>query len=164
MLDYVYGYDDIVSQFVATLVPAWQGRKLPPMMATIGIIARDDAQAPGRLVAGILYNNYDKQAGVIEMSGAALPGAKWLTRQTMWRAYQYPFLQLECQMVVNRVPADDKSQLRQLIAFNYEPTLLPRMLGRDRDLVVCRLTREAWEANKFNRRRDVLHVATEKAA
>jgi hypothetical protein len=160
MLDYVYGYDEIISRFVADLVPAWHGREMPPMMATIGVIDKD-----GHLVAGILYNNYDKQAGVIEMSGAALPGARWLTRETMWRAYQYPFLQLDCQMVVNRVPADDKSQLRQLIAFNYAPTLLPRMLGRDRDLVVCRLTREAWEANKFNRKRDVLHVATtEKAA
>jgi RimJ/RimL family protein N-acetyltransferase len=150
MLDYVYGHDDIISRFVASLVPAWQGRELPPMMSTIGIVDKD-----GHLVAGVLYNNYDQVAGIIEISCAALPGSHWLTRDSLRLIHAYPFEQLGCQMVVARIAADDKRALRQLAAYNYAFVRVPRLFGRDRDAVLCLLTREAWEANKFNRRREL---------
>jgi hypothetical protein len=55
-------------------------------------------------------------------------------------------------MVVQRVPADDERQLWMLARYDFAFTSLPRLFGRDRDGVVCCLTREAWEANKFNKR------------
>jgi hypothetical protein len=146
MLDYVYGYDEIVSHFVAQLIPACRERGLPPGKA-FGVIDAD-----GHLIAGIVYHSFDPDAGVIEMSGAALPGRLWLTRETIRRMYVYPFLEIGCQMVVNRVSATDRQQLRQLAAYNYAFITVPRMFGRDKDGVLCLLTREAWEANKFNRR------------
>src|SRR4029077_15657760 len=146
MLDYVYGYDDLVAQFVAQLIPATRERGFGACKA-FGVV---DPQ--GRMVAGMVYHNYDPSSGVIEMSGAAIPGQQWLSRETIRRMYVYPFLQLDCQMVLMRVDADDQRLLRQLAALNYGFLRIPGLLWRDKDAVVGLLTREAWEQNKFNKR------------
>ena len=145
MLDYVYGHDEIISHFVATLIPHCR-RGFGPNVKAIGVI--DD----GMLIAGLVYHNFDPDAEIIEMSGAALPGKNWLTRGTLRVMYQYPFHQCGCQMMVQRTPADDVRLLGILAAYGYSLITVPRMFGRDRDGVICSLTREAWEANKFNRR------------
>ena len=145
MLDYVYGHDKIVADFVAELIPTVRGRGFGNCRA-IGII-KDTS-----LVAGLVYHNWDPQSEVIEISGAALPGSGWMTRETIKRMYTFPFIHVGCQMVVNRVPADDVRQLRQLAAYDYSFIPVPRMLGRHRDGMLCLLTKEAWQENRFNRR------------
>ena len=55
-------------------------------------------------------------------------------------------------MVVQRTPADDERLLYVLSRYGYAFCPVPRLFGRNRDGVVCCLTREAWEANKFNQR------------
>jgi len=147
-MDYVYGHDEIIGRFVMSLIPAYRGvETVPPMSKTIGVI---DAQ--GNLIAGLLYNNYDRQAGVIEVTTAALPGSRWLSLETIRILFQYPFLQLGCQMIVSRVAEDDERLLRQLAALNFTFIRFPRLLGRDKDAVICHLTREAWEGSKFSQR------------
>lgn len=146
MLRYVYGRDEIVRPFVASLIPACRERGLPKASVSIGVI-----DPRGRLIAGIVYHNYDPDAGTIEMSLASI-SARWLSRETVRRMYKYPFLELGCQMVYARVRADDERLLRQIASLNYSLIKVPRMFGRDVDAVLCLLTREAWEDNKFNRR------------
>jgi hypothetical protein len=102
MLDYIYGHDEIVAHFVAQLIPVMGGRDFAPASKAIGVI--DD----GRLIAGLVYHNWDEKAGVIEMSGAALPGRYWMTRETLKRIYQYPFIQMGCQMVLMRCAEDNR--------------------------------------------------------
>lgn len=145
MLQYLYGHDDAVAKFVAELVPHNAGRGFGRCKA-IGVLDGD-----GRLIAGIVYGNWDPQAGVIEIAAAAI-SPRWLTRRTIDMMYGFPFRQLECQMVVQRTPADNERLLRQLAVGGYNFYLIPRLLGRDRDCVVCTLTREAWLASKFIRR------------
>lgn len=144
-MDYVYGYNELVAKFVADLIPSVRTHGFGNCR-TIGIVDG------GMLVAGLVYHNWDPGAGVIEISGAALPGEPWMTRETLKRMYQYPFLGCHCQMVINRVPAEDERQLRMLAVFGYSLIRVPRGLGRDKDLVLATLTREDWEANKFNKR------------
>ncbi len=146
MLGYVYDRPEIIAPFVASLIPDCHGRGLPKASAAIGVI---DAQ--GNLIAGLVYHGYQPEAGVIEITGAALPGRYWMTRETLRQMYGYPFLQLRCQMVVNRVPADDIRQLRMMAVYGYSFVKIPRLLGRDRDAVVGTLTIEDWLANKFNK-------------
>ena len=146
MLGYVYGHDREVAQAVAQLIPHCR-RGFGPNVMAIGIV---DEQ--GALIAGIVYHNFDPDAGIIEISGAALPGKNWLTRETLKRMYRYPFFVCGCQMVVQRTPADSKGLLYVLAKFGYEFSLVPRLFGRERDGMVCTLTREAWEANKFCQR------------
>jgi len=144
MLDYVYGHDEVVASFVAQLIPSVRDLGFGNCR-TIGVIEG------GLLLAGIVYHNYQPDADVVQMSGAALPGHYWITRETMKRAYEYPFLGFGCQMVVNIVPADDARQLYMLSRFGYTFIPFPRLLGRERDGVICHLTREAWEASKFTK-------------
>jgi hypothetical protein len=160
LLGYVYGHDQAVAKFVAQLIPHARDRGFGPNIIAIGIVN------DGKLIAGVVYHNYDTYAGVMELSGAALPGSRWVTPETIRRCYQYPFLQCRCQMIVQRVAADDARQLRQLSALDYAFTPLPRMLGRDRDGIICTLTFEAWAANKFCRRfgHHIAQPAKEEAA
>jgi hypothetical protein len=145
MLDYVYGHEALVSSFVSVRMPTGRGRGFGNCR-TIGVIEN------GTLIAGLVYHNFDPEAGTIEISAAALPGKPWMSRETIKRMFQYPFLGCHCQMIINRVDADDERQLFQLARYGYLFTRLVRGLGRDKDLMVCTLTREAWEANKFNAR------------
>jgi hypothetical protein len=145
-LRYLFGQDQLVAGFVAQLIPhcaryGFNGVK------TIGVVDADETQ----LLAGIVYGNWDPKAGVIEIAAAAV-SPRWLTRRTLAVMYDYPFGQLDCQMVVQRTPADNQRLLRQLAAGGYNFILVPRLLGRDRDCVVCTLTKEAYEASKFIRR------------
>jgi hypothetical protein len=147
MLDYIYGHDETVARFVAQLIPACRERGFSSLaLRAIGVIE------DGNLIAGFVYHNWDPDAQVIEMSGAALPGKQWLTRETIKRFWRYPFIDCGCQMTLMRVDAKDERLLRQLKALNYAFIMVPRLGGRDKDTVLCLLTREAWEANKFNRR------------
>ena len=146
MIDYIYGHNDVVSSFVASLIPAARNRGFG-RCSTIGVINDD-----GDLIAGIVYHNWNPEAGVIELSGAALPGSNWLTRETLKHMYRYPFLQIGCQMVMQMTAEEDERTLRQLAAFNYSFILIPRILGPDKNGVVCLLTREAWEENKVCKR------------
>ena len=145
MLGYVYGHDETVAQFVAQLIPHCR-RGFGANAKAIGVIDED-----GKLIAGLVYHNYDPEAGIIEVSGASTT-ARWLTRGTIARFYQYPFLQCGCQMVIQRTPADDTRLLRQLAAYDYTFIKIPRLFGRDRDGVVCCLTYEDWADNRFNKR------------
>jgi hypothetical protein len=145
MLDYVYGHDELVAHFVATLIPHCR-RGFGPNTKAIGIIE------DGSLIAGIVYHNYDPEAEIIEISGAALPKKNWLTRATLAVMYGYPFLQCGCQMVVQRTPADDERLLGILARYNFAFVKIPRLFGRDRDGVACLLTYEDWINNRFNQR------------
>jgi hypothetical protein len=146
MHQYVYGHNEIVANFVASMIPECRARGFSNYRA-IGVVDGD-----GRLIAGLVYHGYQPEAGTIEISGAALPGQYWMTRETLRHMYGYPFLQLRCQMVINRVPADDERQLRMMAVFGYSLVRIPRLLGRDRDAVIGTLTIEDWINNKFNRR------------
>lgn len=146
MLDYVYGQDQIIAEFVVNLIPHCRQRGFGKCKA-IGII--DES---GKLIAGMVYNNWVPEAGVIEMSGAALPGKYWLTRETLRRIYRYPFEDCHCQMVVMQVAANDTVLLGVLAALGYNLIRVPRLHGRDKDAVLCLLTYEDWIANKITKR------------
>lgn len=148
MLDYVYGHDQIVADFVARLIPHCH-RGFGPHAKAMGVV---DANGAGVLLAGIVWHNWDPEAGIIEISGAALPGQPWLTRETIRRMYQYPFHVCGCQMVVQRTPIDDERLLAMLARYGYAFIKIPRLFGRGRDGVICCLTKEAWQANRFNKR------------
>jgi hypothetical protein len=146
MFDYVYGHDALVADFVSRLIPELHGRSLARSSKAFGVVNKQ-----GELIAGMVYHNWDPEAGVIEMSGAAID-PRWLNVETLRRMYTYPYLGLGCQMTFMRVAASNERLLRQLAAFNYAFIKMPRMLGRDQDAVLCQLTVEAWSANKVCQR------------
>lgn len=147
MLRYVFDRSDLVGVFVARMIPHLPPQKGFERCRTIGVV-----NARGELVAGLVYHNWNPNAGTIEISGAALPNSNWVTRTTLRVMHAYPFEQLHCQLVKMTVRADDVKLQRALAALGYMFVLAPREFGRDADGVSCRLTGEAWDASIFNTR------------
>ena len=145
MLTLLYDQDEIVAQFVAALIPHCRRRGFGKCKA-IGVLDED-----GRLIGGMVYSNWDPDAGTIEMSGAATD-PRWLTQRTLWALFSYPFIGCGCQMVLMRVQDDNERLLRQLAVFGFAFVKQRRMFGRDRDGVIASLTEEEWVENKFSER------------
>jgi len=159
-MQYVTNHPDVVADFAARFIPhCWRGFG---QCAALGVV--DDE---GRLIAGVVYHNWDPDAGLIEISGAALT-PRWLTRETLRRMFEYPFepppVGLGLQMVVMRLPADNERLLSVLERYGFRFVHMPRLFGRDRDGVIARLTQEAWLENRFNKRRHLAAVPIEEAA
>jgi hypothetical protein len=144
MLRYVYGHDEVVAQFVAQLSPHPRGFG---KFRAFGVIDEE-----GKMIAGVVYHNWSPEGRVIEFTPAALPGSRWLTRETIRHMYGYPFDKCGCQMVMKWVRADNEPVLRQLAAFGYMFVRVPRIFGREHDAVLCLYTDDMWRDSKFRRR------------
>src|SRR5262245_15649562 len=136
MLSFLYGHDEEIAKFVATFAQSSPGNI--GRCKAIGII--DEA---GRLIAGLVYFNYDPHAEIIEM-GVAATERRWANRTVLKRMFEYPFIECGCQMIVARVRADDERTLHMLARLNFSLTIIPRMYGRDENGVIATLTDDQW--------------------
>ena len=134
---------DHLSRLVADRIWPGQGRDFGKCTCIAVMIK-------GELAAGLVYHNYDPDAGVIEISGASWRKG-WLTKSVLRAMYGYPFRDCRCQAVVQRVSDADKAQHRMLKAFGAEHYRIPRLRGRDEAENIFVTTIEAWEANGFPR-------------
>jgi RimJ/RimL family protein N-acetyltransferase len=144
MIRFVFGKDEQVATAVVQMVPGHEhgfGK-----CTAIGIIDDD-----GALIAGVVFHNWSPQNGTIELSAAALPGKRWLTRTTIRQMYEYAFDTCGCQMVISVVSERNERVLRQFAAGGYTFVRLSRHYGRDHDAIYCTLTEEDWRKNKFNK-------------
>jgi len=149
-LRYVYDQDQLVADFVARAKVASGFTKragFPKNLRAVGIIDERN-----ELIAGIVYFNYNPEAGTIEMSVEALPKQRWLTPTTLGIMFQYPFLHCNCQMLITKTMGRSKHVQRMLAAMNFKLILVPRAGGRNEDGVLALLTYEDWLASKFTKR------------
>ena len=145
-LRYTFEHSEQVADFVARMIPQVRGRGFGPCQA-IGVLDEDN-----ELIAGLVYHRLSPECGVIELSAASLPGQQWLTRMTLRVAYQYPFEQCGCQMVLHTTKASNMRTQRQLASLGCMLVTMPRLYGRNEDAVVCLLTYEDWLSNKIFQR------------
>lgn len=103
------------------------------------------------LISGLVYHNYEPEAGVIELSGAAVD-RHWLTRDVLQFMYDYPFLDCHAQMLFQRNSAKNEHLNKQLRRWGYSEILIPRMKGRDEDGIVFTFTDDQWAAHPRNMR------------
>jgi len=143
---YVRGQDAAVAQFVAKILSPGRARTFGPCVA-IGIT--DDDNQP---IGGLVYSNYDRDAGVIEYSAAAVPGARIFSRETILRSFTFPLVHLGCHMVCSNIRADNERSLRVAAGLGYGFVTLPRAYGRDVDGVRATLTIEDWRDHKLHQR------------
>jgi len=144
-MQYVYDHDTTVAHWVAQMIPHVRERGFGKCKA-IGVVK------DGELVAGLVYHNWGPEAGIIDLSCAAIPGSGWMTRETIRRMYEYPFNDCGVQMVTHCVLAENQSVRRILKALGCTLITIPRLYGRERDGVLACMTQETWDASKFNRR------------
>lgn len=121
------------------------GEHRPFFYGTIMAVIEGDA-----LQGAAIFHNYDKDAGVIEVSAAA-ETPRWLTRRVLKDMFGYPFDQLGCQAVIMRVDPDNRRLDRILKAYGFERHDIPRLRGRDKAEALFILTDDVWRANGFHK-------------
>lgn len=112
---------------------------------TLGLVEGD------RLVAGVVFHNYNPEAGVIELSAAAT-SRRWLTRPMLKGMFGYPLEQIGCQMVVIRVSERNTVMTGIAERFGFTAYRIPRLRGREEAEILFTLTDEDWRAHPVNRR------------
>lgn len=139
----LYGHSETVSKFVASLIPGME-RGFGECTA-IGVLDEEN-----RLIGGVVYHNYNPEAGIIEFSGASL-SRKWYGRHMLEVFFSYPFDQLKCQMVITRNSEKNTRLHRQLKVYGFTLYRIKRGRGRNEDEMLWTLTEEDWRANRFHR-------------
>lgn len=104
----------------------------------------------GDLAAGVVFHNYHPEAGVIEVSAAAL-NARWAQRGVLKELLGYAFGPAQCQAVVARCSEDNNSTRRLWRGMGAQEFILPRLRGRDESECVHILTDDAWASCKLSR-------------
>lgn len=118
-----------------------------------------------KLIAVMVYHNYDAKAGVVEISGAA-SDRRWLRRYVLQEMFATPFTDMGCQSVVMRVsPSREQRHIRRMLtSYGFTEHRLPRLRGRDEDECVFILTDDDWRANGFHASTDISSEQSDKAA
>ena len=158
MLNYIFGHDDVVADFVAALIPECRARGFGKCKA-IGV-----ADDEGRLIGGVVFRNWCPEVGTIEISGAALPGTNWLSRRTLQLVYDYAFYQCNCHMVIQTTMADNEAALTLKAKLGFTFYRIAHLGGPGRDGVVGTFTVDDWENCKINSNRRRHAVAEKEAA
>ena len=140
----LYGHSEAVAEFVSKMLPGCE-RGFGACTA-IGIIDGD-----GKLVAGLVYHNWHQEAGVIEISGAAI-SKRWLTRPIIRAFLSYPFDGIGCQMIVARVDENLNHIRRMCKTAGGDEFVIPRLGGRGKSRAILTLTDDAWRNSKFARK------------
>jgi RimJ/RimL family protein N-acetyltransferase len=101
-----------------------------------------------KLIAGVLYNNYHPDVGVIELHTAAFD-KRWLTRPILRGIFSLPFDRLGCQLCVIRVSERNETMLRIARSVGFKDVLIPRLRGRDEGEYIMTLTDDDWRQSRF---------------
>jgi len=133
----------LVADFVEKNIDDFSGRGFGEYSA-IGV--RND----GDIIAGVVYHNWDPNARVIEMSAAAI-SSKWLLSGVLHRIFEYPFKEIDCQMVVLRVSEKNKRMRSIAKRFGFDEIRIPRLRGCEEDEMIYTLTKEQWQNSPFER-------------
>lgn len=104
--------------------------------------------AQGRMVAGILFHNWNEKTGVMEVSAAATD-KRWASRDVLNEAFGYVFA--NAQMCVARTHEGNTAVRRLWKAFGAIEYILPRLRGREASEAVLLLTDDAWAQSRFKR-------------
>lgn len=145
MIELVYGQSAVVSQWVALAM------KDPAYSRGFGNCTAIGVAENGDLIGGTVFHQYSPEAGVIEMSSAAV-SPRWLAPKMIRAIFGYVFDQIGCQAVVMRVHENNTRMVRIAQKFGFDGHLLPRLSGRDAGLWVFILTEEQWRDHKVHRK------------
>jgi len=147
-------WDDRVAGWVAARIPGCE-RGFGPCKA-MGVVSK------GKIVAGLVFHNWQPEHGLIEISGAA-EDRRWMTRRVMAEALGYAFDQVGCQMIVAQQDLANEAPRKAWLALGASEYIIPRLRGRDRDGSIVTLTAEQWQVSKFNKPSEVKYGKIKRA-
>ncbi|TIW62969.1 MAG: GNAT family N-acetyltransferase [Mesorhizobium sp.] len=116
-----------------------------------------------RLLAAVVFHNYNPEAAVIEFSAASIT-ERWLTRPVLWAMFSYAFHTAGCRMVVMRVAEDNEARngrgiKRILRAYGFTETRIADLRGRGVAEMIYTLTDEDWASNGFHKHQEARNAA-----
>lgn len=131
MRKFIFGRDADVAEWVRQRIAHAEG--FGPFTA-IGLAEGET------VIAGVVYHNYLKAYGNIEISMAA-ETPRWATPETLKVFLSYPFRQLRCIRVTTCTPQSNKRALK----FNYgigfqKEGVIRQGYGKHENMVICGLT------------------------
>lgn len=103
------------------------------------------------LIGGVIYHNYDPEAGVIEISAGMHPSHQ-LTRGEWQDVMDAPFVKMDCQMIYFKVAKTNKRLRATLRRMGCKEHIVPRMLGRTKAMAFMTLTDEDWFGGRYSKR------------
>lgn len=101
-------------------------------------------------MAAVLFNNWDKDAGVIELV-AASDSARWLTRPVLLDMFSFAFDQIKCQAALLRCDPENTRLARILTSYGFTRHDIPRLRGRDKAEALYILGDDEWRTNGFHK-------------
>lgn len=129
-------------------VAEWVAQRIPGCGSGFGNCQALGVIHKGRLIAGVVFHNWNPEAQIIEVSGAA-DDPRWFTRSVINTALGYVFDRLGCQMLIARQRLDNDRAREPWLAIGGEERAIPRLYGREIDGSIITLTEEAWRQSKF---------------
>jgi len=102
------------------------------------------------IVAGVVFHNWNPEAGVIEASAASV-NPKWAQRGVLKELTDYAFRRAGCQMLVARTDEGNRRVRRLWKALGAAEYIIPRLRGREASEVILCVSDDAWQKSKFMR-------------
>lgn len=100
-------------------------------------------QRSGKIIGAVLFHNYQKAFGTVEISGAGHDG--WMTRGVLREMADYAFRQLKCQTIAMRCDPDDARMTRMARVAGFKRTDIPNMRGPGRPEAFYTLNVADWK-------------------
>lgn len=129
-------------------VAVWVSQRISPTDRGFGKCQALGVMHRGDLVAGVVFHNWEPEAGTIELSAAAAHRG-WMTRSVINEVFGYVFGGLGAQMATARTRADNAAVRRIWKALGASEVIIPRMFGRTENGAVLTLTDDRWRSSKF---------------
>jgi len=133
----IYGQTERVARFVADNIPGCS-RGFGPCQA-VGF------EKDGRLVAGVVYHNWNPETGVIEIS-AASTCRNWLNRDNLGEIFGYPF-RIGCRLVVARIAEGNNRARRIWRSLGSDEYIIPALRSPHEAEVIYTLSADQWQAS-----------------
>lgn len=133
----------------AAWVAKWVAERVPGCERGFGPCVALSVHRGEEQIGGVVFHNYNPEAGVMEMSAA---GRHWLNKSILKAMHEYIFDTAGCQLAVLRVSENNARMLRIAEAYGYRKHLIPRLRGRDEAEAVMTLTDDDWRESRFHKR------------
>lgn len=135
----LYGDDEAVARWTCSRIPHMQdGASFPH--AALGVV-----NDMGRLIAGMIYHDYQRAFGTIQLTFAA-SSPMWAKRDTIRELLAYPFQQLKCYKIWTSTPIDNEPALKVNSHLGFvREAVLAHQFGKNRHCVICRMTRPIFD-------------------
>lgn len=93
----------------------------------------------GRLLGGVIFNNYTKASINLHMAGF---DNHWATRDFIWCVFHYAFVQLQCKKVFGQVPASNSRAIQINARLGFHIEHIVKDVFPDGDLVVLAMYKD----------------------